>query len=597
MRGLIRFAGCSVAVVALGHSSPGRSGAVCTTDPLGNVYCGSISGPITVYDAAAAFQPLNGSNAYTPNNPGFPNGYNPTPPTTTVTIDSSASLNVTTNSASALADRGLIAANFSNNENPAVNNVVINNAGLISLTTSQISTSRMHGIVADSQVNNFTVNNSGTIAVIQNFFGSAFDPTKLGVSSAGTPATYTATYGGATLNVMSSLYSDDNTNEFILNNSGVVSTAGNYTAAYYGRADTTINNSATIANTSWKPGDTLAVGHWAVATWAGANFEALPGTNPNSPLNVVSNLTKNASGVLQGTVAVADTSASTTITNNASGVIRGDILALDITPQVYAAGLAGNASVALAVSGTNAGPRDSNIQNYGLINGSLYLGSGTHVIDNAAGATINGNINVEQRPGIATFSIANVYSTNPAINGTPLNGEPAIGQLYQSAGGADFAGNACPAAGLPTTNAGCAKSTTVLATFVGGQSFTLTNEGVLNGNITINDQPASANTITLTGSGFGGNVVALNGTGSNSLDSDRREQSCEHQELQRSGLADFAGQGPKRRLTCARRNARDQHFRQRRHSGIAVDQSRHHQRDLELPRGRDDRTDDCPHRA
>ena len=315
---------------------------------------------------------------------------------------------------------------------------------------------------------------------------------------------------------MSSLYSDDNTNEFILNNSGVVSTAGNYTAAYYGRADTTINNSATIANTSWKPGDTLAVGHWAVATWAGANFEALPGTNPDSPLNVVSNLTKNASGVLQGTVAVADTSA-TTITNNASGVIRGDILALDITPQVYAAGLAGNASVALAVSGTNAGPRDSNIQNYGLINGSLYLGSGTHVIDNAAGATINGNINVEQRPGIATFSIANVYSTNPAINGTPLNGEPAIGQLYQSAGGADFAGNACPAAGLPTTNAGCAKSTTVLATFVGGQSFTLTNEGVLNGNITINDQPASANTITLTGSGFGGNVVALNGTGSNSL--------------------------------------------------------------------------------
>ena len=85
---------------------------------MGNVYCsgGSISGPITVYDAAAAFQPLNGSNAYTPNNPGFPNGYNPTPPTTTVTIDSSASLNVTTNSASALADRGLIAANFSNNE-------------------------------------------------------------------------------------------------------------------------------------------------------------------------------------------------------------------------------------------------------------------------------------------------------------------------------------------------------------------------------------------------------------------------------------------------------------------------------------------------
>ena len=88
---------------------------------------------------------------------------------------------------------------------------------------------------------------------------------------------------------------------------------------------------------------------------------------------------------------------------------------------------------------------------------------------------------------------------------------------YQSAGGTDFLGNACPAAGQNTTDGGCAATHNVLATFVGGQSFTLTNEGTLNGDIIINDQPTSVNAITLTGTGFSGNVIALNGAGSNSL--------------------------------------------------------------------------------
>jgi outer membrane receptor protein involved in Fe transport/uncharacterized protein with beta-barrel porin domain len=519
MRRAICVAGCLVAVLAIAPTLPARSAPVCTTDPSGNVTCtgGAITSPITIYDAAAAFQPVAGGNSYTPANPNFPaTGYNPSPPTVTVTISNTASFIVTTNSTSALADKGLIVANYSNDESPAVNNVVIDNAGLISLTTSQIATSRMHDIVSDSQVNNFNVNNTGTLTVTQNFFGSTFNANNLAVAGSGTPATFAATYGNATLNIISALYSDDNTNEFTLNNSGVVSSTGNYTAAYYGRADSTIVNSATIANNSWNPGDSIAAGHWSIATWAGTDFEALANTDPDSPLNVVSNIAKNASGTLQGTIAVADTSA-TTITNNASGVIKGDILAIDITPLVYAAGVASNASFPLAISGTNAGPRDSNIENYGLINGNIYLGSGTHVLDNAGGATINGNINVDQRPSIATFSVADIYSTNPALNGTPLNGEPAANQLYLSAGGSDFAGNACPASGQPTTDAGCAQSTKVLATFVGGQSFTLTNEGTLNGNITINDQPGSVNAITLTGTGFSGNVIALNGTGSNAL--------------------------------------------------------------------------------
>ena len=347
----------------------------------------------------------------------------------------------------------------------------------------------MEVIVADSQVNSFTVHNSGTVSVTQNFF-TTFNAANLSVT--GSP-TKTAKYSGATLNDMAALYSDDNTNEFTLNNtaSGQVLATGNYATAYYGRADTTITNSGTIANTSWTASDTIGTGHWAIATWGGTDYETVPGTNPDSSVVVITD----------GAVTVQDTSA-TTITNNAGALIKGDILAIDITPTVYAAGIASGATFPLAVSGTNAGPRDSNIENNGTIDGNFYLGSGTHVIDNAQGATVNGNINVDQRASLGSFTTT--------VAGT-------VAGTYQSAGGVDFNGNACPAAGQNTTNGGCAATTSVTASFYGGRSFTLTNEGTLNGDIIINDQAGSVNTITLTGAGFTGNVDAVNGTGTNSL--------------------------------------------------------------------------------
>jgi uncharacterized protein with beta-barrel porin domain len=471
---------------------------------------GTLSTAITLYDPAAAYQPTNGSNSYTPANPAFPAatnpdnpGYNPNPPTLNVNLDSTTVFNVTTNSASVLADKGLIVANYSNTENPAVNNVILTNAGSLSLTTSQISTSRMEVIVADSQVNNFTVNNSGTIAITQNYF-SSFSTSNLSVTSSGSPATYTAKYSGNTLNDMAALYSDDNTNEFILNNeaSGQIIANGNYATGYYGRADTTITNSGTIENTNWKSTDTIANGDWAIAAYAGTDYETVPGTNPDSDIVAVNT---------DGSVTVDDTSALT-LTNNKGGTIKGDILALDITPLVYAAAVGSSTNpfpdsssllvLPLAVSSSNAGPRDSNIENYGTINGNFYLGSGTHVIDNAEGATINGNVDVDQRASTVSFS-------------TPVAGS--VSGTYLSAGGTDYQGNTCPASGQNTTNAGCAQTTKVLASVVGGQSLTLTNEGTWNGDINIFDTPTSVNTITLTGSGFTGNVNAVNGTGSNSL--------------------------------------------------------------------------------
>ena len=428
-----------------------------------------------------------------------------------------ANFSVVNPATSFLADKALVVANYSNSENPAVNNVTLSNGGLVSLTTNQTA-SRMDAIVSDSQVNNFVVNNTGTVSVTQTFFGGTFDASNLSLRASGNPTTYAATYNGATLNDMAALYSDDNTNEFVINNAAGanVLSIGNYATSYYGRADTTVTNSGVISNTTWSQADSISAGHWSIATWAGADFEALPNTNPDSPANVVSNIAMNSQGDLQGTISVADTSALT-VTNNASGAITGDVLAIDITPLVYAAALASGQPLPVAISGTNAGPRDSNIENYGLINGNFYLGSGTHVFDNASSGIINGNVNVDQSSSVATFSVADIYSTNSSLNGTPLNGEPASGQLYLSSGGTDFAGNACPASGSSTADAGCAKITLVLASYAGGQSLTLTNEGTLNGDIVINDQSTSVNSITLTGSGFSGNVIAINGTGSNTL--------------------------------------------------------------------------------
>jgi uncharacterized protein with beta-barrel porin domain len=466
--------------------------------------------PITIYDPAAAFQPINGSNSYTPNNPAFPPatnpanpGYDPNPPTVTLNFDSTALANVINPAAASLADKGLIAANFSNTENPAVNNVVINNFGSLSLSTNQIATSRMAVIVADSQVNNFTVNNSGTLGIAQTFF-TTFDASKLTNTSSGTPPTLSAKYNGATLNAMTAMYSDDNTNEFNVNNTetGQILATGHFAAAYYGRADTTVTNSGTIANTNWQSTDTIAAGHWAIAAYAGTDYATAPNTNPDSTI-----VLPNA----DGSVSVEGTSALT-VTNNAGATIKGDILALDITPLVYAAAVGASANpfpnpgqtdlLKLPVSSSNAGPRDSNIQNFGTIAGNLYLGSGTHVIDNAAGATLQGGVFVDQRPFQVVFTV-------PKAGGAP--------GTYQSAGGTDFNGNACSAAGTDTTNPGCATTTKQTATVVGGQSLTLTNEGALGGDIRIFDQASSVNSVTLTGEGFTGNIVAVNGTGSNSL--------------------------------------------------------------------------------
>lgn len=474
--------------------------AACVTDAKHNVTCdgaiaidGTSTTPVTLYDQAAQVQPTAGSNSYTPTS------YAKKPAPIQVTLNKGASITGTVtsaNSGSVLADKGFIAANYSNAESPAVNSVIVNNFGSIALINQQYAT-RAHALVADSQVNTFTVNNKAgaSIAVAQTAtgFGSDFLASNLLLTSSGSPATYTARYLAAnkSLNITSGLYSDDNTNKFVIDNAGSITATGHYAAAYYGRAATTLTNTGTLGNTDWKVTDKLSDGHWAIGTYAGADFKTLAGSNPDTPIYVVTN----------GAATVTDT-AKTVVKNK--GTIFGDVLVLDTNPLVVAAAAASNTAPPLAVSASNSGPRDSQIVNSGTINGNFYLGSGAHDIQNNAGATINGSINVDQRASLGSFA------------STPTPGTVA-GTYLSSGSGTDSKGAACPAANSNTTDLYCAKSTSTLAAFNGDRTFKFTNEGKVTGDITINDQAGATNTITLTGKGFTGNIVALNGTGSNSL--------------------------------------------------------------------------------
>ena len=523
------------AIPALVLSANAKAGCTISADNLTTNCTGTLTAPISVYDAAAAYQPIAGSNSYTPANPTFlarnypaTPGYNPSPATVTVNLDPTAIFNFVGTSASGgglNGDKGLIAANYSNSESIAgsgVNNWTVNNAGSVGITATGQSGGRLSAFVSDSQVNVFTVNNAatGNINATQSINISASPATDYQLSFSAPKLSYAATDGASTkaIVVISGIYTDDNTNAASISNKGKISAQGSFSAAYYGRADTTIANTGTIQNTSWTntgAGNDLLTnngtgGHWAIASWAGTGYAALAGSNPDTPVNIAtgsgtivklptfSTISGSAGGMLTSfgniqtiyNVAVADTN-GLSITN--SGTIKGDVLAIDITPTFWAAAQAQNINPSfIAGSGTSSGPRDSNVLNSGTISGNVFLGSGTHNWNNSG--TINGNINVDQGGGIATFS---VLATAP----------PPANYLYTTAGATttNSAGAACAASG-GTNDPFCALTTKVLGAFVGGQTFNLTNSGAINGNLNIANLMSTSKVTfspTITGSGIG----------------------------------------------------------------------------------------------
>jgi len=449
----------------------GFAACVASADNLVTTCSGTIA-PANGTDASKAVNVFDA--AANPNPPWSATSFNPNPPTVYVNLDTTANFQFINPTAANLFDRAIIGANYPNSENPAVNNWVLNNAGTVNLSTNAIS-ARLQAVIADSQVNQLTVNNDGVISASQTFFTS-FDSNRLN-NLAAANGTNTARYNTTTLNPISAIYTDDNTNALEVNNNGRISAQGNFAVAIYGRAgDQTINNAGFIGNTSWQPGDAFYTGHWAIGNFGGAEFETIAGSNPDTPIYTVTQVNgTNYVNVAKG--------AQTTLSN--TGTINGDILMLDGNPLTMAAALAHGAALPVANSGTNSGPRDSDITNGGTINGNFYLGSGEHNLFNTG--TINGSISVDQGPSLGSFAVGKP-GTEPD---TWLSLGP--GTLSTNTG------EACPATGSNTTDASCAQSTNVLAYFAGNRVFNLANNGTLTGDVSIINTAAASQINIATG--------------------------------------------------------------------------------------------------
>ncbi|MGS0743680.1 hypothetical protein ACVBEF_17935 [Glaciimonas sp. GG7] len=329
--------------------------------------------------------------------------------------------------------------------------------------------------MSDSQVNVFAVNNAatGNINATQSVNISANPATDYQLSFSSSKLVYAATDGSSTkaIAVISGIYTDDNINAVNINNAGNLNAQGSFSAAYYGRADTTITNTGTIQNTSWTS---------TISGSTGGLFTSYGNTR------TIYN------------VAVIDTSG---LSLDNAGTIKGDLLVIDTTPTTWAAAQAQNINPSyLVASGSSAGPRDSNVSNSGTITGNVFLGSGTHVWDNSG--TINGNIHVDQGGGIATFAVL-----------SPLS--PPTHYLYTTAGSTTTGttGAACAVSG-GTNDPFCALTTKVLGAYVGGQTFNLSNSGTINGNLSIaNLMSASQITFspTITGNGVGSSLTNPSG--------------------------------------------------------------------------------------
>ena len=225
-----------------------------------------------------------------------------------------------------------------------------------------------------------------------------------------------------------------------------------------------------------------------------------------------------------------------------SGTINGDILAVNgMAERWHNLSVEGVLNSRLNIN-TQFGQQDSTISNAGTIIGNVYLSNGTHALTNEAGATLTGNIDVDQRD--TTCGQASAYQAGCAIAGIGANAkQTAIVEVVSTSGSKSQIVNVytvSPAAGTVTnviaglSSASTATNTTALAanatantsvktgviTTVGTKNFTFENAGNYTGNITIRTAsssvlggaaPVVSNVTlipTITGSGAGSTLAA-----------------------------------------------------------------------------------------
>ena len=286
---------------------------------------------------------------------------------------------------------------------------VINNAAGASITATHAGVGGIQAIDAGGSVTNLTVNNSGTVSITRSstitlVANTATSQTATAVNTLG-GGTFTGTaLTAASLGSAAAIYSQEELDSIEINNAegGIIQATGNFTPAIYLRAgEQTINNDGIIR-------------------------------------------TNTTNGFAIGSV--SDGGEIRTLELNNNGTITGDILAVNgNAARWYTISTLGTLDNRLNIN-SNWGQLDSTIDNAGTITGNLYFSNGAHELTNEDGATLTGNIDVDQRDTVASGQ-------------TP---SPDIGEF------------------------------TIGTTVVGAKTFTFENAGTYTGNITIRTATSTA---------------------------------------------------------------------------------------------------------
>lgn len=342
---------------------------------------------------------------------------------------------------------------------------IINNKGTIKASHAGVG-----GVIAvegGGDVTTLTVNNSGTIAVERTgtLTLGAVSATALTATTSSNSSLAAGNVGGS-----GAINTQEELETFTLNNqkTGVIEAIGAFTPAIYMRAEEQIiNNSGVIRN--------LSTNGFAIGS-------------------------------------VSDSGEIRTLTLNNSGEIQGVILAVNGQAQRWhALSTLGTLDSRLNIN-SQWGQLDSTIQNSGSIRGNVYFSNGQHVLTNALGATLIGNIDVDHRD--TRCAQANSTSAGCGTGGVGQNTvQTAVVETVTTAGSTTQTINVY---NITATTPGTVKSnkdgltltssaTTTLSSnpttssttysgiysVVGAKEFTFENAGSFTGNLTLRTASSS----------------------------------------------------------------------------------------------------------
>lgn len=256
------------------------------------------------------------------------------------------------------------AANVRAIDTNVAGNYLITNTGNISASHTSIGAAQ--GIDVGGDVTEMTIVNSGNITATRNE-----DITLVAKSATALTATSASTTSATSVGAAAAIYSQEEAEYLSVTNtaSGTITGVGKYAPALYMRAAEQIVNNAGVINGSRQ------------------------GSGPYTY------------GMAIGSVSDSNEVRTLDLTN--SGTINGDILAVNGNAYRWSAITAEGTLDDRLLINSNQGVLDSTISNAGTINGSLFFSNGTHQLSNANGASITGNIDLDQRPTYATSTTTN----------------------------------------------------------------------------------------------------------------------------------------------------------------------------------------------